>query len=1055
MTGDNDPGEARMARGGDGAPENPHPDTRMLLQRFRDDPVRRERSAGLVGPPGSEHAEPPRARSSMLGAFFTSLLPRFARLVGLVGLARTRSAPDEPKPPAQMSAEETDRLLREMGGLKGLALSGGGIRSATLSLGVLQAIAGTNRLPAGAPGLPASFEKSLLSDFRVLSTVSGGGYVGAFLCSLFIPDRLRRKAPGHAWQQAAATAADDAVKVLCNQPPGRVRAVPALTVSPMRAPAKPAAASTDRFIQGPLAWLRDNGRYLTPTGAGDGFYVGSLAVRNLASVHYVIGTAMLGVFAALALLESWAGRLPGGSAAKDLLSGCLVGDWWFSPVFLLAGLVLALWSVPAGVAFWIPYPEDDRGRSGAWNGVCWGLALVTALFIGAAVFSNVGADPPDLFWHGVPWGYGAVAVALALVFYRVAHATQPGVGTLRYVFTWSLSTSLQVVGALLALAIIDAAAHTIYAQLTSHGTGKASHIATPAGVMGALIWLVRKVVLGTGSRKPPAWLKLLPWQLLAGTAGVAILALMAVAWGLVAVWIAWQGQPLVSVAATAVQAGAGAAASKILVAAPPYWEASAIVAGMCLLISFAIGRYPSFINLSSLQSFYSARLTRAYLGASNRERFEDHATGDRTKASASEPLASDQVNMDDFIWKGKLSTYAPVHLINVTMNNTDAPGEQLVQRDRKGQPIVVTSLGFSIDGADVTQFQVGKPDVEIDRMLNLGQWTGISGAAVSTGIGRQSSLGLSLLLGAANLRLGAWWKSGCGDEAPAAASRWIARAFPTQTYLFGEFTAKFHGLARPYHYLSDGGHFENTAAYELLRPERRVRLILLCDHGADRGYAFDDLANLIRLVRIDMQIELTVEEGAARDPRLKTWFGVPADFNKPAHACEAAEKASCTRSTADGTPRHEPVAILLRASRGQPAETQAWVIVLKPRVRSDSAADVIQYAKTHPAFPQETTGDQFFDEAQWESYRKLGYDNASAILSPDVWKALTDYIANPPSPAAPGDPADPGSGTFDLDNTNWQTALDSLAQLPDPTIGVALTRSVRVYKQLVLKKKEP
>jgi hypothetical protein len=824
----------------------------------------------------------------------------------------------------------------------------------------------------------------------------------------------------------------------------------------MRAPAKPAAAPADRFIQGPLAWLRDNGRYLTPTGAGDGFYVGSLAVRNLASIHYVIGTALLGAFAALALLESWAGRLPGGSAATHVLSGCLVNGWWFSPVFLLAGLVLALWSVPAGVAFWIPYPQDDRGRSGAWNGVCWGLALVTVLFAGVAVLSNLGADPPGLFWHGIPWGYGAVAVALALVFHVVAHAIQPGVGTLRYVFTSSLSTSLQVAGALLALAIVDAAAHTIYALLTSQPSGKASPIWTPAGVMGALIWLVRKVVLGTGSRKPPAWMKRLPWQLLAGAVGVAILALMAVAWGLVAVWIAWQGQALVSLpAASAVQAGAAAATSTILAASPPYWEASAIVAAMCLSISFAIGRYPSFINLSSLQSFYAARLTRAYLGASNRERFEDHAVGDRTKASASEPLASDQVNMDDFIWNGKLSTYAPVHLINVTMNNTDAPGEQLVQRDRKGQPIVVTSLGFSIDGAALTQFEVGRPDVEIDRMLNLGQWTGISGAAVSTGIGRQSSLGLSLLLGAANVRLGAWWKSGRGDDAPTFASRWISWAFPTQTYLFGEFTAKFHGLARPYHYLSDGGHFENTAAYELLRPERRVGFILLCDHGADRGYAFDDLANLIRLVRIDMQIELTVEEGAARDPRLKTWFGVPADFNKPPHACEAADKAACTQSTVDGPRRHEPVAILLRASRGRPARTQAWVIVLKPRVRSDSAADVIQYATTHPAFPQETTGDQFFDEAQWESYRKLGYDNASALLSPDVWKALTDYIANPPSPSGPGASADPASGTFDLDNTNWQSALDSLAQLPDSAIGVALNQSVRVYKQLVLKKKEP
>src|SRR5271169_3240276 len=47
----------------------------------------------------------------------------------------------------------------------GLALSGGGIRSATFSLGVLQSLAGHGRL----------------SSFDYLSTVSGGGYIGSWL----------------------------------------------------------------------------------------------------------------------------------------------------------------------------------------------------------------------------------------------------------------------------------------------------------------------------------------------------------------------------------------------------------------------------------------------------------------------------------------------------------------------------------------------------------------------------------------------------------------------------------------------------------------------------------------------------------------------------------------------------------------------------------------------------------------------------------------------------------------------------------------------------------
>src|SRR5207302_1675460 len=52
--------------------------------------------------------------------------------------------------------------------LIGLAFSGGGIRSATFNLGVLQALA----------------TRSLLHCFDYLSTVSGGGYVGSWLAAL-------------------------------------------------------------------------------------------------------------------------------------------------------------------------------------------------------------------------------------------------------------------------------------------------------------------------------------------------------------------------------------------------------------------------------------------------------------------------------------------------------------------------------------------------------------------------------------------------------------------------------------------------------------------------------------------------------------------------------------------------------------------------------------------------------------------------------------------------------------------------------------------------------
>src|SRR5690349_6753760 len=57
---------------------------------------------------------------------------------------------------------------RENPDVWGLALSGGGIRSATFALGVLQVLARNN----------------LLGAFHYLSTISGGGYIGSFVQGL-------------------------------------------------------------------------------------------------------------------------------------------------------------------------------------------------------------------------------------------------------------------------------------------------------------------------------------------------------------------------------------------------------------------------------------------------------------------------------------------------------------------------------------------------------------------------------------------------------------------------------------------------------------------------------------------------------------------------------------------------------------------------------------------------------------------------------------------------------------------------------------------------------
>lgn len=867
----------------------------------------------------------------------------------------------------------------------GLALSGGGIRSATVALGVLQAVAAASVAPAVVAPSPSPspkpddvpppdpagtlFRSSLLSRFDYLSTVSGGGYIGAFLCSLFLPGRLRAfpatndaspTPPSAEAIAAAATAthatniaaaADDAVRVLRHEPPGR------LTGS--------GTYPDDRLHEAPLAWLRDNGRYLAPNGGGDLLYASSLALRNWIAVHYVIGTLLLGVFSLLTAVTAHIDLLSAldGRNLDAALDGAEWADQiWWSPQLCLPLVVLLLWALPAGLAYWIPTPRGIEGRCAVVNRAFAGYAAIVALVVAVWVTGLAPHDDRLILWAG-----GALAITIALVMFLANRLLCDAVETLRVRLTRQLMQALVVALVLAALGLVDTAAHSIYLRLVRENATPGRTLA-PASIVAAFVWLVQRLAKSSDGFKPPAWLARLPLTVLGGAAGVAIFALTATAWALAVVWMQWLGA-----VPEPAQVSDGSHAGLLV------WLTVTMVA-----LAALTGQFPSFINLSSLQSFYGSRLTRAYLGASNGARFG--VKTDRRKASVADPELQDGVAVADYLAPGTepaLATLAPMHLINVTLNNTVDPGEQLVQRDRKGEPLLVTPLGFSVNG-EFRNFPTLQPRYEIERTLSVGQWIGTSGAAFSTGIGRQTSLGLSLLLGAANVRLGTWWESGAGADPVAGWPLQVLRAmFKTQMYLVNEFTAKFHGLRRRWQYLSDGGHFENTALYELLRPSRNVSFVIACDNGADPGYDFEDLANLIRLLRIDMGIELEIDAGVRDDPLLHGLIGVPDDFRAGLpHA-----------GTAAAVDAPEPVALLLRAHPGGSARPSCWVLMIKPRVRRDSAVDVVQYALGHPAFPQEPTADQFFDEAQWESYRKLGHDNAAALLAPEAWAALHAHIA--------------------------------------------------------------
>jgi hypothetical protein len=113
---------------------------------------------------------------------------------------------------------------------------------------------------------------------------------------------------------------------------------------------------------------------------------------------------------------------------------------------------------------------------------------------------------------------------------------------------------------------------------------------------------------------------------------------------------------------------------------------------------------------------------------------------------------------------------APLHLVNVTINETVSGKSQIEQRDRKGLAMAlgpaalsagVTSHLLFRGGSGANRYDYDKVKVlpssgsafehsansgkMVAERLPLGQWTGISGAA-STGLGARTSLGISLLL---------------------------------------------------------------------------------------------------------------------------------------------------------------------------------------------------------------------------------------------------------------------------------------------------------------------
>jgi predicted acylesterase/phospholipase RssA len=336
-------------------------------------------------------------------------------------------------------------------------------------------------------------------------------------------------------------------------------------------------------------------------------------------------------------------------------------------------------------------------------------------------------------------------------------------------------------------------------------------------------------------------------------------------------------------------------------------------------------------NLLSMHGFYKARLTRAYLGASNTARNNDEIT---------DSAPGDDLDLTG-LWNHDAG--APYHVINTTLNLVGSADLAMSQRSAENFVMSRYHCGSARAGYRCTADYM-------DGALSLGTAAAISGAAVSPTMGSSTpSAALALLLSLLNVRLGFWAPTPSGR-------RWReshARLWPF--YLLRE-TLSNTGHMGMYCYLTDGGHFDNTGLYALI--ERGCRYIVLCDCGADPAQGFEDLGNAIRRCRIDFgtEIALSIDRFTARSH----------------------DTATARTHVVPGTITYqdEHLEMLGVDAARRPTQRYGTILWIKPSVTAVSAADVRQYSRAHGDFPQQTTADQWYDESQFESYRRLGYESA-------------------------------------------------------------------------------
>lgn len=334
---------------------------------------------------------------------------------------------------------------------------------------------------------------------------------------------------------------------------------------------------------------------------------------------------------------------------------------------------------------------------------------------------------------------------------------------------------------------------------------------------------------------------------------------------------------------------------------------------------------------------------------------------------------------------------APYLLINATLTTTDS-------RDRKlrGRGFSHYVLSSNFVGSEATGYQQTN-DFMSDR-LTLATAMAISGAAVDPNTYITRHRALSLLMALLNIRSGFWAPNPNPNYRPI-----LKRTVP---FWFSAIGREMFGMQlneeKKFVRLSDGGHAENLGIYELIR--RRCRFIVAIDAGADPSWNWTDFGRMVEQVWVDFGVHVRIRPhshtrksnpmSAFTEVRPSNSDFVPYGVSGRAWLVADIEYPPFRPASPDAGSRSLSRDTQRATELGGAESTHGCLILIKTTIpKGLSNAHVHAYKLTHKDFPDETTIDQFFDEEQFEAYRALGFEIGQKVMKDRELSKLAGWLS--------------------------------------------------------------